>query len=500
MPAIFAFLYMTPLLPLMPFAYLHPKITSGFYKPGQLQLMKNKILTGLALFITLYISISFNSGCAQIGSPTGGIKDTLAPVLVRAAPAVKAINFSGNRITLTFDEYVTLQELQNNLLVSPLPKITPTVTSNLKTVSIRLRDTLLPNTTYSIQFGDAIRDINEANIIPDFTYVFSTGRTIDSLGLQGKVLLAETGLVDSTLSVLLYRNIIDTAVQKFKPDYMAKVKGDGSFMFNNLAAGDFKLYALKDGDGSKNYSSKAEIFAFLDSVVIVSAVSPQPTLYAFAEEPPKENKTIRILKVAFEKRLRYSSNLSGTQDLQKKFELNFNNPLKIIDTSALVLTDTNYNRISSGGPMVDSTKKIISYNPKWIAGSAYRLIVSPAMLEDSAGNKLVKADTINFSVKTIMEYGRVVLRFKNYDQSKNPVLQFIGNGKLQYAFPLTNAEFSNTLILPGEYELRILFDMNKDGVWTAGNYLKKLQPEKAITLPQKLPIKADWDNERDITL
>lgn len=130
----------------------------------------------------------------------------------------------------------------------------------------------------------------------------------------------------------------------------------------------------------------------------------------------------------------------------------------------------------------------------------YRLVLDTASLQDSAGNKLVKADTINFLVKTVEEYGRVVLRFKNYEQASNPVLQFINNNKIVYSFPLTGAEWTNAFILPGEYELRVLFDDNKDGVWTPGNYLKKLQPEKAITLPQKLPIKADWDNERDITL
>ncbi len=462
--------------------------------------MKNRILTGLALFTILYCSISLNTGCAQIGSPTGGIKDTLAPVLAKAVPESGALNFRGNRIVLTFDEYVTLLEIQNNLLVSPLPKTNPTVTSNLKTVTIKFRDTLLPNTTYNIQLGDAIRDINEANIVKDFTYVFSTGNTIDSLSLAGKVLLAETGNVDSTLSVLLYRNTNDTAVQKLRPDYIARVKGDGSFQFNNLAAGEYKVYALKDGDGNKYYSSKVEIFGFLDSAVVVSGQTANVSIDAYAEELPKDNKTTRILKPVLEKRLRYSSNLSGNLDMLGKLEFNFNNPLKIFDTNRLVLTDTNYNRIPLGSPTLDSTRKKVTYAPKWTEGMAYRLVLDTALIQDSADNKLAKIDTINFTVKTTAEYGRVVLRFKNYDQEKNPVLQFISNAKIVYSFPLTGPEWTNPLILPGDYELRVLYDTNRDGVWTPGNYLKKIQPEKAITLPLKLAIKADWDNERDITL
>ena len=92
------------------------------------------------------------------------------------------------------------------------------------------------------------------------------------------------------------------------------------------------------------------------------------------------------------------------------------------------------------------------------------------------------------------------MRFKNYDPAKNPVLQFISNQVVVYTFTLSGAEWSSKRIIPGEYEIRILLDDNKDGLWTPGNYNKKLQPEKAYSLPQKLSIRADWDNERDISL
>ncbi len=462
--------------------------------------MKNKILTGLGFIISLYISVSFNSGCAQIGAPTGGVKDTLAPVLVRASPELKTLNFKGNKITLVFDEYVTVEEVQTNVLVSPLQKNNPAINYSLKTVSIKLKDSLLPNTTYSIQFGNAIRDINEANPFPNFTYVFSTGDKIDSFSLAGKLLLAETGLPDSTINVVLYRNTNDTAVQKLKPDYLARLKGDGSFIFNNLPADSFKIYALKDGDGNKYYNTKTELFAFLNEAISISDSNNDVTLYAFAEEKPKSNTTIRVLKPVLDKKLKYSSNLSGTQDLLDSLQLSFNNPLKFLDSSSLTLTDTNYNKITGGQPHLDSTAKIIFYTPVWKPGEAYLLIVAKDALSDSAGTKLVKNDTLKFTAKKEADYGKVILRFKNYDQSKNPVLQFTSNQVVKFSYPLAGAEWSNNRFPPGEYELRILYDDNKDGVWTPGNYPKKLQPEKAITIPQKLSIRADWDNERDIVL
>lgn len=462
--------------------------------------MKNKFFTGLALFISLYISVSFNSGCAQIGAPTGGPKDSIAPVLVRATPGLNALNFKGNRITLTFDEYVEVTEVQNNVLVSPLQKTNPNVNFTLKTITIKLRDSLLPNTTYSIQFGSAIRDINEGNIYPNFTYVFSTGNTIDSLSLQGKVLLAQSGLIDSTINVVLYRNTSDTAVQKTKPDYMAKLKGDGSFLFSNLPEGNFKIYALKDGDGNKYYSTKTELFGFLDSAVNVNAAAAPVTIFAYEEEKLKDNKSIRVLKRVLDKNLKFTNTLSGSQDLLDSLVLTFNNPLQFFDSINLALTDTNFAKIPGGEPTIDSSRTLITYHPVWVPGQHYRLIINKDAVKDAAGTSLLRGDTLKFVAKKEADYGKLIIRFKNYSTDKNYVIQFISNQLVKFSFPLTGAQWSNNRFPPGEYEIRILTDTNKDGVWTPGNYEKKIQPETAVTLSQKLTIRADWDNEREIEL
>ena len=219
----------------------------------------------LGIIVLAYCLSVSGTGCAQIGAPTGGPKDTIPPKLVRATPLLNSLNFRGNKITLTFDEYVDVQEVQNNVLVSPLPKTNPQVDYKLKTVTVKLRDSLLPNTTYSINFGNSIRDNNEGNPFSNFTYIFSTGDHIDSMIMTGKVVMAETGKADSTLTAMLYRNTVDSAVKKFRPDYMAKCNGQGRFTFTNLAPGTYKIYALKDGDGSKTYNAKTETFAFLDS-------------------------------------------------------------------------------------------------------------------------------------------------------------------------------------------------------------------------------------------
>lgn len=445
-----------------------------------------------------YVVTITGSSCAQIGAISGGDKDTLPPVLVSSNPKEPAVNITGNRITLTFNEYVEVQELQKNLIVSPYPQRMPEVISRLKTVSIKLYDTLLPNTTYSIQFGDAIRDVNEQNPAKNFTYVFSTGNHIDSLSFGGKLLMAETGKVDSTLIVMLYRNAVDSTVQTKKPNYITTVKGDGSFEFKNLPEETFRVYALKDGDGGKTYNSKTEPFAFTDSVVNVSANTPSVMLYAYAEEK-KEKTTAKTTPVkTAPKRLRYTTTaVSQAQDLRSNLEINFTNKIKKFDSTQVVLTDTNYNPlpVSFG---IDSNLLIVK--SKWAEDFNYRLILNKNAVTDVADSSLSKTDTIKFKSKAITDYGNVVLRFNKLDSTAHLILQFVQDDKVKESFPITAKEWKYKLFPPGEYEIRILYDDNNNGKWDAGSYSKKMQPEKVVALPKKFAVKENWDNESDINL
>lgn len=159
------------------------------------------------LFVCIGIISFIGYSCANIIPPTGGPRDTLPPVLVHTSPKDSTLNFNSKRIELTFDEYVDLKDVQNNLLFTPLFETVPVVEVKLKTVTIRLRDTLEPNTTYTFNFGNAITDVNENNPYRNFTYTFSTGPYIDSLQLEGHVLLAEDGKVDSTITVVLHSGV-----------------------------------------------------------------------------------------------------------------------------------------------------------------------------------------------------------------------------------------------------------------------------------------------------
>jgi uncharacterized protein (DUF2141 family) len=428
-------------------------------------------------------------------APTGGPRDTIPPVLVSTNPKVPATHFSGNRITLYFDEYVQVKDIQQNLLVSPSPKFNPYIDSKLRTVTIRLRDTLEPNTTYTINLGNSIQDINESNAIKDFRFVFSTGATIDSLNFSGKVQVAETGKVDSTIIVLLYKNLADSAVAKQKPKYIARLTGTGNFSFLNLAPGEYKVYALKDDNGSRTYDSKTELFAFADSSVMVNNNTSPVLLYAYAaeKEKPKPAPTEKILK--------YTAKVQNEkQDALADLVIKFNRPLKNLDKQKIILTDTLNNVIKDVTVTIDSTNKILSIKNKWTQDADYKLIILKDFATDTTGLALAKTDTIRFKTKGETDYGTVRLKFFNFDKAKNPVLQFVQNDIVISSYPLVSDTWNAPLFNPGEYEMRILFDENNNGIWDPGNFAQKKQPEKVYSITQKLSVRQNFEKDVDIEL
>src|SRR4249919_1418902 len=233
------------------------------------------------LIILSILKIAVLSGCANIIPPTGGDRDSLPPLLVKVTPPDSSKNFSKKTITFTFDEYITEpQEFFKYLIVSPTYSKPPTYEVKLRTLTINIKDTLEPNTTYYYNFGDAIKDVNEGNVMHNFSYIFTTGDTIDTLQLSGKVLLAETGGIDSTLYVMLYQSGVDSAVINDRPRYIARLDGKGNFRFLFLPSGTYYIYVM---DERKLYSEQS-LFGFRDSAVEIKPNATPVTIYAFVEE------------------------------------------------------------------------------------------------------------------------------------------------------------------------------------------------------------------------
>lgn len=455
------------------------------------------------------------SGCANIIPPTGGLRDSLPPVLIKAAPENNTMHFDGKTIVFNFNEYVDLKDVRQDLVVSPVPKSDPTVEAKLRTVTVKLKDTLEPNTTYSLNFGKAIRDINEGNILKNFTYVFSTGNHIDSLEFSGRVLIASTGKVDSTLIVMLHRHLDDSAVAKERPRYYTHLDTSGNFRFHYLEPGTYAIYALKDEGGQRKYTSKTQLFAFADSPVVVQQNYSPVVLYAFEDttgSKPVAKKTTAKPSGATkktekekekEKRLIVQLNLSSGQlDLLTDLMMTFAVPLKFFDSSKVHFTDENFKDITQFSYLQDTSNKKITLLYKWTPDTKYHLIAEKEFAEDTLGGKLLKIDTLSFQTKKESDYGSVRLRFPNIDLSKNPILQFMQGETVKESFVFGSSKtYYKKLYPPGDYELRILYDNNKNGVWDPGVFYEKhQQPEKVVPIRKKLTVKSNWDNETDIML
>ena len=225
----------------------------------------NKCLIGLLLTLSAILW-----GCAKINSPTGGPRDRRPPVVVESVPQNGAKNFKGKKIIITFDEFITLEQINEKFMVSPPLAEKPEIFLRGKNLNITFKEELRDSTTYSLNFQDAIRDLNEGNIYNNYQFVFSTGSVIDSLSVMGRVFTAFSLEIPENTSILLYRNLADSAVKTLLPDYISRTDQTGSFRVNNMRPGNYRIYALKDIDNSKNYNQVEEEFAFQDSVITVT--------------------------------------------------------------------------------------------------------------------------------------------------------------------------------------------------------------------------------------
>lgn len=219
------------------------------------------------IFAVVVLSAFFFS-CANVGYPSGGEVDKTAPKATAFEPTNETKNFTSNNIVIHFDEYIQLKDVDNQVLISPPFEHKAEIVAKGKYVSIKIKDTLLPNTTYLFQFKNAIVDNNEGNALPSLDYVFSTGDHLDSLSVKGKVVDGLTLKPDENIAVLLYSEFTDSAIAKSHPVYMTKTDKNGVFKFKYLKQGLYKIIALKDDDRSLTYNNASEKMAFSNDTIL----------------------------------------------------------------------------------------------------------------------------------------------------------------------------------------------------------------------------------------
>jgi len=215
----------------------------------------------LLYFFTLS-SLLLAVGCARMGSPDGGWYDDDPPRVVSATPADQSTNVTTQKITILFDEFIKLEDPTQNVIVSPPQLEMPEIQAKGKKIVVELKDSLKPNTTYTIDFSDAISDNNEGNPMGNFTYTFSTGEQIDTFEVAGYVIDASNLEPVKGISVGLYNNLADSVFRTEPLMRVSRTDASGHFVIKGVAPGEYRVYALQDADGDFKFTQKSEMIAF----------------------------------------------------------------------------------------------------------------------------------------------------------------------------------------------------------------------------------------------
>ena len=206
-----------------------------------------------------------------MGYPIGGPKDEESPVVEETDPPNFSTKVKGGKVNIYFNEFVQLKDINEKFIVSPPLDRKPTVNLRGRSIYVDMGDSLKPNTTYTLDFADGIADNNEGNPLGNFEYVFSTGKELDSLSIQGQALDGFTNLPIEKVQILAYSNHHDSVPLTIVPDYVALTDSTGHFSLSNLKAGTYKLFALVDGNRDYKYNGPGEIIGFLDTLLTPSA-------------------------------------------------------------------------------------------------------------------------------------------------------------------------------------------------------------------------------------
>jgi hypothetical protein len=311
--------------------------------------MLNKKQVNYYNFLLHLIPILVLFGCAAQQPPQGGPRDLTPPKLVKAVPANKTRNFAAKEIDLQFDEFIKLTNQYQEISMSPAMEKAPEYNSNKRDLKIKFKDTLQKNTTYVINFGKSIQDVNESNVLKNFTYVFSTGPHIDSLSITGSVTNTLTQEKEKDVTVMLFPLKQDTLFGKKKPSIYATTDSSGNFSMNNLHENDYRIYALKETAPNKIFDNDQELIAFLKNPIHLKSDTTNIQLNLFKQLPEKfrfsekrfdtDGKMLFIFNKALNNP---SMKIIYPADLNKQKQVEFS---KTKDTASVYLHNMNFDSV-----------------------------------------------------------------------------------------------------------------------------------------------------------
>ena len=292
-----------------------------------------KSLSGLISPIVLFY------GCASIQQPQGGPKDADPPKVLKMLPENKTVNFKAEKVTIEFDEYFKIENEFKEFSVSPEMQKPPVLKRKGKKLEITFPDTLERNTTYTLNFGKAIADVNEGNVAKNLTYVFATGPKLDSLSIKGRIINSLTGLPELDAIAFILPLNKDTLVGKGKPAIYTTTDSSGNFSLNNLRKDTYKIYALKDKNGDKIYQQNVDEIGFIKDSVFLDKNLDSANMQVFKENAEKFRILERkigadgVISFAFNQRLKRPEVIvldPPALDVSKKIKFSkYNDSLKV---------------------------------------------------------------------------------------------------------------------------------------------------------------------------
>ena len=237
--------------------------------------MKGNDATYLRLLLATIVA-AIVTACASMGRPEGGPRDVDPPVFVRSNPYPGQVNVGNNKVTIDFNENIQIKDIMSKVVISPPQQVSPIINANGHRLTVELRDTMKPNTTYTLDFTDAISDLNEGNEIDGFAFAFSTGETIDSLQISGMVLQAENLEPAQGVLVGVYSNLSDTAITTLPFERLTRTNQLGQFTLRNLKDTTYRIFALNDMNRDYHWD-RSEDVAFYDMLIRPTATATTHT-------------------------------------------------------------------------------------------------------------------------------------------------------------------------------------------------------------------------------
>ena len=534
-------------------------------------------------------------GCAKVVAPVGGPKDTTPPKMVKEQPTTQNVRFDGSHIKITFDEFFTLNNPMENVLISPPMEKSPEYLIRNKTLVIKFQDTLRANTTYNMVFSNCIQDYHENNKLSFYHYSFSTGSSLDSFALRGKVINAEKLTASPDFFVVLYRGGTDSFPPTRIPDYVTKTLADGTFTFSNIAGGQYSVFALKDINSNLIYDLPNEEIAFCDSLV-TAFVTPAPdtvkqttgrertqtidsnslilrsfittdTLpqllrpenpeigrYIFPYKSPVSHFEAKVLSPNIDyfqvinptrdSIIWYMKNIptdtfsciltadghrdtitlkpfktSKAQGRGKQMEdikrlpitfgnaghyfqpltLHFAYPIRPVD-SFPVLTCSQHDTVTTWVQVPDTFVKSLPLPLHFETKKSYTVLIPDSIF--FGYNGLTHDSLVSrFTLKSEKDYGNLILNYRLPNDGTSYICQLWSSKNLMQENILTeSATLTYAHLDPGDYNIRVIQDLNGNGRWDSGSVMRKQQPEPVIKFPSTIHIRAFWDVEEEFVL